>query len=287
MSELIDESKQELTELKSEFKNLKKRFERAEIDLFLGGEFDDRSAIMEIKAGAGGTEAQDWAEMLLRMYLRFCERSEFSAEILEKTPGVEAGIKSVLVEISGPFAYGLLQSERGTHRLVRQSPFNAKNLRQTSFAGVGVTPLLAATDTADIVIEEKDLRIDTFKASGAGGQHVNKTDSAVRITHIPTGIVVSCQNSRSQHQNKAKALDILRAKLAEKEREDEEQKAAALKGETTEAAWGTQIRSYVLHPYKLVKDLRSGQETSNTDSVLDGDLEDFSRAFLEWQAAKK
>ncbi len=286
LMDLYNDESPELPDLEKEFIALKNQFEKAKIDLYLSGEFDNRNAIMEIKAGAGGTEAQDWAEILLRMYLRFAERMDFSAEILEKTDGVDVGIKSVLLEISGPFAYGMLQSEKGTHRLVRQSPFNAKNLRQTSFAGVTVTPTLEDTDATDIQIEEKDIRMDTFRASGAGGQHVNKTDSAVRITHIPTGIVVSCQNNRSQHQNREKAMQILRARLAEKMREEEEKRASEVRGELVEAAWGNQVRNYVLHPYKMVKDLRSEYETSNTEAVLDGDLEEFSRKYLEWKAEK-
>lgn len=288
LSEMVkicsNEELNEIIEIENEFNLVNEKYQKAKIDLFLSGEFDDRPAILEIKAGAGGTEAQDWADMLLRMYLRFAERMDFSADILEKTEGVEAGIKSVLVEISGPFAYGLMQGEKGTHRLVRQSPFNAKNLRQTSFAGVTVTPLLKSTDAEDISIEEKDLRIDTFRASGAGGQKVNKTSSAIRITHIPTGIVVSCQNERSQHQNKFKAMEILRAHLALKKREEDEEKALKLRGKNVEAAWGNQIKSYVLHPYKMVKDLRTNHETSNTEMVIDGDIEEFLRSFLEWKA---
>lgn len=289
ISELVDfyqDGSPELVDLEKEYLALKNQFEKAKTDLYLGGEFDNRNAIMEIKAGAGGTEAQDWSEMLLRMYLRFAERMDFKAEILEKSEGVEAGIKSALLEISGPYAYGFLQSEKGAHRLVRQSPFNAKNLRQTSFAGIVITPALEDTDAEDIQVEEKDIRVDTFRASGAGGQHINKTDSAIRITHVPTGIVVSCQTSRSQHQNREKAMQILRARLAEREREKEEKKAAEARGETVDAAWGNQIRSYVLHPYKMVKDLRTGYETSDTEGVLDGDIEEFCRQYLQWKAEK-
>jgi len=285
ISSLIEESSTEVLDLEKEFKILEKKFIKSKIDLYLSGPFDDCNAILEIKSGAGGTEAQDWALMLMRMFLRFAERMNFSTEILEKTSCAEAGIKSALIEISGPFAFGYFQSEKGTHRLVRQSPFNAKNLRQTSFAGVIVTPLLKEKDSSEIKIDEKDLRIDTFRSSGAGGQHVNKTDSAIRITHLPTGIVTTCQNGRSQHQNKEKALQILKARLAEKQREEEEKKAQQIRGEITDAAWGNQIRSYVLHPYKMVKDLRTKWETSHTEAVLDGDLEDFSRQFLEWKVS--
>lgn len=283
---MMEENSPEVPEMEEEFLNLKKKYNEAEMDLLFAGEFDGSDAIIEINAGAGGTEAQDWAEMLLRMYLRFAERHNFKSEILEKTEGNDAGIKSVMIEIIGDHAFGLLRGEKGTHRLVRQSPFNAKNLRQTSFAGVIVTPIIKNIDN-EIVIEDKDIRLDTFRASGAGGQHINKTDSAVRITHIPTKIVVECQNQRSQHQNKEKAMEILKAKLLAKKREEEEKKAAEIRGEVTEAAWGTQIRNYVLHPYKMVKDLRSGYENSNPDMILDGDLDDFIQAYLEWDAAKK
>lgn len=273
--------------LEEECRKIQQRFAILEHELLLSGPFDARNAILEITAGAGGTEAQDFAEMLLRMYLRYAERKGWKAEILEKSDGTEAGIKSCMIEIIGENAFGLLSSEKGTHRLVRQSPFNAKNLRQTSFSGVMVTPELEEVDTENIVIEEKDIRIDTFRASGAGGQHVNKTDSAIRIVHSPTGIVVTCQNQRSQHQNREKAMQILKSRIASKMREEEESRAAELRGEHTEAAWGTQIRNYVLHPYKLVKDLRSGLESAQPELILDGDLDEFSKAFLEWRAKKK
>lgn len=285
--EITDAESPEEKELEAEFQKILQRYESAQADLYLSGEYDNRGAIIEISAGAGGTEAQDWAEMLLRMELRFCERMEWKAEILEKSDGLEAGIKSVTVEINGENAFGYLQGEKGTHRLVRQSPFNAKNLRQTSFAGIMVTPLLEEIDVEDIVIEEKDIRVDTFRAQGAGGQHVNTTDSAVRITHVPTGIVASCQNQRSQHQNREKALQILKSRIAEEKRAEEEKKQAALRGEHTGAEWGTQIRNYVLHPYKLVKDLRTDLESSNPDDVLDGNLEPFALAFLQWKAMKQ
>jgi peptide chain release factor 2 len=286
MVDMLEEDSPELSEMSGEYEKILKQYSEAELDLLFSGELDDSDAIIEINAGAGGTEAQDWAEMLLRMYLRFAERHEFKSEILEKTDGAEAGVKSVMLEVSGERAFGLLRGEKGTHRLVRQSPFNAKNLRQTSFAGVIVTPIIKNADN-EIQIEDKDIRFDTFRASGAGGQHVNKTDSAVRITHLPTKIVVECQNQRSQHQNKEKAMEILRAKLLAKQREEEEKKAAEIRGEVTEAAWGTQIRNYVLHPYKMVKDLRTDHESGNPDVVLDGELDDFIRAYLEWDAGKK
>lgn len=286
MLELVEDQSPESAEMEVEFTKLQKNYAQAEMDLLFSGDFDDADAIIEINAGAGGTEAQDWAGMLMRMYLRFAEQQEFKAEILEKTDGTEAGIKSALIEIVGTRAYGLLRGEKGTHRLVRQSPFNAKNLRQTSFAGVVVTPSVKA-GTEAIEIEEKDIRMDTFRASGAGGQHINKTDSAVRIIHIPTGIVVACQNQRSQHQNREKAMQILQAKLIARRQEEEEKRAMEIRGVVTEAAWGTQIRNYVLHPYKLVKDLRTDTESSNPDAVLDGQLDEFIRAYLEWDAARR
>lgn len=286
MVAMLEEDSPELQEMVKEYEKLAEKYAQAELDLLFSGEFDDSDAIIEINAGAGGTEAQDWAGMLLRMYLRFAEEKGFQAEIHEKTDGSEAGIKSVMVEITGPQAYGLLRGEKGTHRLVRQSPFNAKSLRQTSFAGVVVTPVVK-DNNQDFEIEEKDLRIDTYRASGAGGQHINKTDSAIRITHIPTKIVVACQNQRSQHQNRDKAMQILKAKLLAKKMEDDEKRAAEIRGEVTDAAWGTQIRNYVLHPYKMVKDLRTDQESSNPDVVLDGNLDQFIRAYLEWDAARR
>lgn len=284
MMEMIEEDSPEQEDLEGEFLMIQKNFSEAEQELLLSGEFDVRNAFVEITGGAGGTEAQDWAEMLLRMYLRFCERKGWKVEILEKSNGAEAGIKSCVLEVKGENAFGLLQSEKGTHRLVRQSPFNAKNLRQTSFAGVMVTPELEEVDTEDISIPDSDLRVDTFRASGAGGQHINTTDSAVRMVHIPTGIVVSCQNQRSQHQNRDKAMQILKSRISLQMREEEEKRAAEVRGEHSDAGWGSQIRNYVLHPYKLVKDLRTQHEVSNPDAVFDGDLDIFQQKFLEWKA---
>ena len=286
MIEMIEEGSPEQADLEEEFFGLQKKFSQAEQELLLSGEFDGRNAFLEITAGAGGTEAQDWAEMLLRMYLRLCEQKGWKAEILEKSNGSEAGIKSCVIEIKGENVFGLMQSEKGTHRLVRQSPFNAKNLRQTSFAGVMVTPELEEVDTADITIPESDLRVDTFRASGAGGQHVNTTDSAVRMVHIPTGIVVSCQNQRSQHQNREKAMQVLKSRISLQMREEEEKKAAEVRGEHTDAGWGSQIRNYVLHPYKMVKDLRTNYEISNPDDIFNGNLEVFQQKFLEWKASR-
>ncbi|MGH9304264.1 MAG: peptide chain release factor 2 [Acidimicrobiales bacterium] len=249
--------------------------------LFAGGH-DERDAIAEIHAGAGGTDAQDWAEMMLRMYLRWAERRGFEVELDEASPGQEAGLLSATFLVKGRHAYGLLTAERGVHRLVRMSPFDSQHRRQTSFASFEVTPFLPDAGE-DVDIDEKDLRIDTYRSSGAGGQHVNVTDSAVRITHIPTGIVVSCQNERSQHQNKAKAMQFLAAKLAEHQRIERRAELDALSGPQSDVAWGNQIRSYVLAPYQQVKDHRSGYETGNVEAVLDGDLDALMGAYLRWR----
>jgi peptide chain release factor 2 len=253
-----------------------------ELRSLFSGEHDERDAVAEIHAGAGGTDAQDWAEMMLRMYLRWAERRGFGVEVDEESEGGEAGILSATFIVRGRYAYGLLAAERGVHRLVRMSPFDSQHRRQTSFASLDVAPFLE--DLSDEVeIDEKDLRIDTYRSSGAGGQHVNVTDSAVRITHLPTGIVTSCQNERSQHQNKAKALQILAAKLAERQRAERRKELETLSGPLSDVAWGSQIRSYVLAPYQLAKDLRSGYETGNVEAVLDGDLDDFMVAFLRFR----
>lgn len=244
----------------------------------LGGENDPNNAIVSVNAGAGGTEAQDWTEMLLRMYSMWAEGKGFKTVIVDMLPGDEAGIKNVTFTVSGPYAYGYLKSEAGVHRLVRISPFDAGGRRHTSFASLAVLPEL--DETIDIDINEADLRIDTFRASGAGGQHVNKTSSAVRITHIPTGIVVQCQNERSQHKNKAMALKILRARLYEKEKVAQDKKKQQLHDEKKEIAWGSQIRSYTLQPYRLVKDHRTNIEVGDVDSVLNGGLDVFIRGYL-------
>ncbi|MFZ4584908.1 MAG: peptide chain release factor 2 [Acidimicrobiia bacterium] len=254
-----------------------------ELRALFTGEYDERDAIVEINSGAGGTDAADWAEMMLRMYIRWAERRGFAVEIEQVREGEEAGISSATFTVKGRYAYGLLSAERGVHRLVRISPFDANARRQTSFASLDLVPVIEETEAPEI--EDKDLRVDTYRSSGAGGQHVNKTDSAVRLTHIPTGIVVAVQNERSQTQNKAKAMQILAARLAERQREEREAEMAAIKGEKRDVGWGSQIRSYVLAPYQLVKDLRTDHETGNVQAVLDGDLDAFIEAFLQWRRA--
>lgn len=257
-----------------------------ELRSLFSGEHDERDAVAEIHAGAGGTDAQDWAEMMLRMYQRWAERRGFDVEVDEVSPGQEAGILSTTFIVRGRFAYGLLAADRGVHRLVRISPFDAAHRRQTSFASLDVTPFLDDV-SAEVDIDEKDLRIDTYRSSGAGGQHVNVTDSAVRITHLPSGVVVSCQNQRSQHQNKARAMQILGAKLAERQRLERRAELDAISGPQSDNAWGNQIRSYVQAPYQLVKDLRSQHETGNVEAVLDGDLDPFIEAYLRWNRARQ
>jgi len=251
---------------------------KIEFARMLSGEHDENNAIFSINAGAGGTEAQDWAEMLMRMYLRFCEHKGFKTEITDYQSGDDAGVKSVTFTVEGDHAYGWLRSEMGIHRLVRISPFDAASKRHTSFCSVFVFPAL--DDSIQIDINENDLKIDTYRASGAGGQHVNKTDSAIRITHIPSGIVVSCQNQRSQLNNKAEAMRQLKGRLYELEEQKKKEKASALSGEKKEIGWGSQIRSYVLHPYRMVKDHRTGYEVGNADAVLDGELEGFIEHYL-------
>jgi len=249
-----------------------------EMQRMLGGEYDAGNAIVTLHPGAGGTEAQDWAEMLLRMYLRWAERRGFKTEVVDLQPGEGAGIKSATFTVEGPYAYGYLRAEAGIHRLVRISPFDANARRHTSFASLFVYPEIA--EEVEVEINEADLRVDTYRSSGAGGQHVNKTDSAVRLTHIPTGIVVACQNERSQHKNKSMAMKILRARLYELEQQKQREKLDALNKTKRDIAFGSQIRSYVLHPYRLVKDHRTGVEIGNTDAVLDGDIDRFIEAFL-------
>ncbi len=266
----------------AEYAEIDAAYARLRTELLFSGEYDDRDALLTISAGAGGTEATDWAQMLLRMYLRWAERHRFATEILDQTEGEEVGLKSVTVAVDGRDAYGYLRAERGVHRLVRISPFDSQKRRQTTFGLVEVLP--EVEDDVEVEIDPDDLRIDTFRATGHGGQNVNKTDSAVRITHLPTGIVSQSQNERSQLQNKDTAMKILRARLLERALEEREAQLAAIRGEHVEAGWGHQIRSYVLHPYQMVKDLRTEVETSNTGAVLDGDLDAFMLAELEREA---
>ena len=268
-----------IPEVEKSFKTLQKDVESFRIETLLKGQYDRNNAIFTIHSGAGGLEAQDWAEMLLRMYTRWAERKGYAITILDMLRDYEAGIKSATLLIEGENAYGYLKSEKGVHRLVRISPFDTAGKRHTSFASVDVMPEL--DDEVKVEIDEEDLKIDTYRSSGAGGQHVNKTDSAVRITHIPTGIIVQCQNERSQHSNKEMAMKMLFAKLLEIKEQEHKDKIDDIKGEYREIAWGSQIRSYVFHPYNLVKDHRSGEETGNTGAVMDGELDDFINAYLK------
>ncbi|GGJ13737.1 peptide chain release factor 2 [Alicyclobacillus cellulosilyticus] len=263
--------------------DLQKRLEDFELQLMLSGEYDKSNAILELHPGAGGTESQDWAAILLRMYTRWAEDKGFKVEVMDYLPGEEAGIKSVTLLIKGHNAYGYLKAEKGVHRLVRISPFDASGRRHTSFASVDVIPEI--DDDIEVEIRPEDLRIDVFRSSGAGGQHVNTTDSAVRITHLPTGIVVTCQSERSQIQNRERAMRLLKARLYELKRQEQERQLAEMRGELKEIAWGNQIRSYVFHPYSLVKDHRTGYETSNVQAVIDGAIDPFIDAYLRWQLA--
>jgi peptide chain release factor 2 len=267
-----------LEELTAETNALDEIVQRMELQAMLSGAYDSENAILAIHAGAGGTDSQDWAQMLERMYIRWAENNSYKIEILERSDGEEAGIKSVMMSIRGEYAYGFLQSEQGVHRLVRLSPFDAANRRHTSFAKVELWPDIQGQ--IEIEVNERDLKIETYRAGGAGGQHVQKNDTAVRITHIPTGLVVQCQNQRSQTQNRERAMQILKARLFELERKKQEAQLAALKGENVDAGWGNQIRSYVLHPYQMVKDHRTDYETGNTTAVLDGRLNEFMDAYL-------
>jgi peptide chain release factor 2 len=267
-----------IAEIEKDIDGLQSSVRTEELKLMLGSEQDSMNAIMTIHAGAGGTEAQDWAEMLLRMYLRWSERKGFSTTIIDYQPGDEAGVKSVSLTIEGDYAYGYAKAEIGIHRLVRISPFDSGARRHTSFASIFVYP--EVDDEITIEIDDNDLRIDTYRSTGAGGQHVNKTDSAVRITHLPTGIVVQCQNERSQHKNKAMAMKFLKSRLYEIEIQEQKKKIDEMNKTKKEIAWGSQIRSYILHPYKLVKDHRTNLETGNANRVLDGDIDDFIEAYL-------
>lgn len=283
LAELRDDSLQD--ELTVEVEELRKTVEELTFQAMLSGEYDNEDAILAIHAGAGGTDAQDWVGILARMYLRWVEAHKFKHEIVYETPGEEAGLKSIMIAIQGNWVYGYLQAERGVHRLVRISPFDSNSRRHTSFALVEVWPDIHGD--IEIEVDEKDLQIDTFRAGGAGGQHVQKNDTAVRITHKPTGIVVSCQNQRSQLQNLNRAMQVLKARLMDMERQKQDEELAELKGEHTSAEWGNQIRSYVLHPYQMVKDARTQHETGRADAVLDGDLDPFIEAYLKYKVGDR
>ena len=282
--EMADEADDEslIPEIEEEITTFEEKIESIRIDTLLSGEYDKCNAILTLHAGAGGTESCDWCQMLLRMYTRWAEKHGYTTETIDYLEGDEAGIKSVTIEISGENAYGHLKSEHGVHRLVRISPFNAAGKRQTSFVSCDVMPDI--DEDVDVQINDDDLRIDTYRSSGAGGQHINKTSSAIRITHLPTGIVVQCQNERSQHQNKDKAMQMLKAKLYMLRQEEQAAKAAGIRGDVKDNGWGSQIRSYVLQPYTMVKDLRTGEETGNVDAVLDGGLDPFISAYLRWMS---
>jgi len=284
LAELADEEDDEdaIGECFEEIEALESAVDKVEISHLLSGPYDSANAIMSIHPGAGGTESQDWAEMLMRMYARWAERNGYTVEVADLLPGEEAGIKSATLIMHGHNAYGYLKNEKGVHRLVRISPFDASARRHTSFASVDVVPEM---DEEDVEIDMADLKIDTYRSGGAGGQHVNKTDSAVRITHLPTGIVVQCQNERSQHSNKETAMRVLRARLAELQREEKEKELSAMRGEQHEIAWGSQIRSYVFQPYTMVKDHRTELETGNVDAVMDGEIDEFIEAQLRLSAA--
>jgi peptide chain release factor 2 len=271
-------------EIQLELKKLSSRFEQLESQQLFTGDYDSRNAMLALHAGAGGTESQDWANMLLRMYLRWAERHDYKAEVLDVSPGEEAGIKSAILEIKGDYVYGYLKGEHGVHRLVRLSPFDADHARHTSFVLVEVLP--EAEATVDVKIAPEDLRIDTFRSSGPGGQHMQKTSSAVRITHLPTGLIATCQGQRSQHQNREAALRVLYSRLLELERGKKEEERARLKGKRIEAGWGNQIRSYVLHPYKMVKDHRTNYEVHDAEAVLDGELDRFIADYLRSKVGK-
>jgi peptide chain release factor 2 len=276
----ISETEKEKEEIGRQAEKLEKEILQLEFQILLSGEYDRNNVILALHSGAGGVDAQDWTEMLLRMYLRFAEKNNFKAKVIDQSRGAEAGIKSATMEIDGAWAYGKLRGEAGTHRLVRLSPFNSDNLRQTSFALVEVLPVIE--EIKEVEIKDTDIRVDVYRSSGAGGQSVNTTDSAVRITHIPSGIVVTCQNERSQLQNKEKAMKILKAKLHQKYLEEKEIEKQKLRGEYRSAEWGSQIRSYVLHPYKMVKDHRTKCETSEAEKVLDGELGEFIESYLQF-----
>jgi peptide chain release factor 2 len=282
---VVDDDETMLSEITAEAEKVAAELDRLEFRLLLSGKHDRNDAILAIHAGAGGTEAQDWTEMLLRMYLRWAERQDFKTEILDSLAGEEAGLKTVTVEVDGPYAYGYLKAERGVHRLVRISPFDFSRRRHTSFALVEVWPDIA--EDIEVDIDSNDLKVEVYRSSGPGGQHMQKNATAVRITHLPTGIVVACQNERSQSRNREVAMKILRGRLYDLELEEQEKERARLKGKHVEAGWGNQIRSYVLQPYHMVKDLRTGYETANTHAVLDGHLDDFMEAYLRMMVGEE
>ena len=275
----------EAREVESGLAEIEQMIAAQELRRLFHGEYDGHNALLSINAGAGGTESCDWVDMLARMYGRWAERHGYTWEIIDHTPGEEAGSRGITASIAGDHPYGRLRGERGVHRLVRISPFDAASRRHTSFASVDVMPEVEEAD--EVTINQDDLKVDTFRAAGAGGQHVNKTDSAVRITHLPTGTVVSCQNERSQHKNRAFAMRVLRSRLLELQRREQEKKLAEIRGEQTDIAWGHQIRSYVLHPYQMVKDHRTGQETSNTAAMLEGEIDEFLEAYLRQDMAER
>lgn len=280
LSQMLSEEDDDMgKEILSEYKNIKEEIDRFKIETLLSGEYDRNNAIMTLHSGVGGTDAQDWTDMLFRMYTRWAEKEGFIVKIMDLLEAEDAGIKSVTLKITGEFVYGYLKGEKGIHRLVRISPFNANGKRQTSFASIEVLPEL--TDDQEIEIKSEDLKIDTYRAGGAGGQHVNKTESAVRITHIPTGIIVQCQNERSQHTNKETAMKVLKSRLVELKERSHKEKIEDLTGELKDMGWGSQIRSYVFHPYNLVKDHRTGAETSNVDAVMNGDINIFIIEYLK------
>ena len=281
----VEEDDQSLEEeIEQGVKELKDRFSQAELEILLSGTYDRNNAILTLRSGAGGTESQDWVQMLYRMYVRWAERNKYKVETLDLLPGEEAGIKSVTFSVIGDKAYGYAKCEKGVHRLVRISPFDASGRRHTSFASVDVIP--EVNDDMEITIDPEDLKIDTYRSGGAGGQHVNKTDSAVRITHLPTGIIVQCQSERSQIQNRAYCMRILQAKLLELKRKQQENELSELRGELNDIAWGSQIRSYVFHPYSMVKDHRTNVETGNINAVMDGEIDQFISAWLQHNAGQ-
>ena len=284
LAELAEEDEDTINEVIKEIRSIEKEVESYRVELLLSGEYDRNNAILNLHAGVGGSDANDWTEMLLRMYTRWCDKKGYKVETLDLLEGDEAGIKSVTLKVKGEFAYGYLKAEKGVHRLVRISPFNANGKRQTSFASVEVLPEL--TKDQDIDIRPEDLKIDTYRASGAGGQHVNKTESAIRITHLPTGIVVQCQNERSQFANKDTAMAMLKSKLIELKERAHKEKIEDLTGELKDMGWGSQIRSYVFHPYNMVKDHRTNEETSNLNAVMNGEIDQFIISYLKQEAKK-